>query len=297
MVRREQFVNDSDTTLNGAINDTTTSITVTDGSVFPSSGDFRILIDDEILLVTARSTNTLTVVRGAESTTAASHSDAAVVTAIVTADALDKAFDDIVGGYSDRYPYRILNGDTTLSSSDFTWVNQSTATIIDETWGGLTFTTPAASNDNHRILVLSAPSTPYTLTAFCLFGPGYNYGSTGSSIGILQRDSTDGKLKNISIRIGDTAGGIEVRKYNSPTSFNSEDAALEFASDRLWLQLDDDGTDVTWLCSADGINFYEVYTETTATFWTSGADQLGMYVNSYDGSAGQLSHFLAWIIE
>ena len=66
--RREEFVNNAQTTLNGAISDSDTSIVVTDGSVFPTHGDFRLLIESELVLCTARSTNTLTVVRAQEGT-------------------------------------------------------------------------------------------------------------------------------------------------------------------------------------------------------------------------------------
>ncbi|NJL70162.1 MAG: hypothetical protein HC888_00510 [Candidatus Competibacteraceae bacterium] len=100
----EQYANNSATTLNGAINDSVTTITVADGSVFPSSGDFRIVIDDEILLVTARSTNDLTVTRGVENTTAASHSDSADVTHILSRQSLLNIVRDSLqtGAYSSR---------------------------------------------------------------------------------------------------------------------------------------------------------------------------------------------------
>ena len=84
----EQFLNDRQTTLNGAINNSVTSITVTDGSVFPATGNFRIRIGTELLLVTARSTHVLTVTRGAESSTAASHSSLDTVQLVLTAASL-----------------------------------------------------------------------------------------------------------------------------------------------------------------------------------------------------------------
>ena len=80
----EKFANNIATTLNGGINDSTTTAVITSATGFPASGNFRILIDDEILLVTARSSATLTVTRGAESTTAASHADLAPVTMVLT---------------------------------------------------------------------------------------------------------------------------------------------------------------------------------------------------------------------
>jgi len=69
------------TTLNGAINDSTTTIVLTDASQFPSSGTNFIKIGTEEMSYTGISTNTLTgVTRGVRNTTAASHSDGATIT-------------------------------------------------------------------------------------------------------------------------------------------------------------------------------------------------------------------------
>src|SRR5437016_4936516 len=84
----ELFANAATSSLVSRINSSVTSLTVVDASSFPATGNFRIVIDTEIMQVTAVSTNTLTVVRGTEGTTAASHSSAATVTVILTAAAL-----------------------------------------------------------------------------------------------------------------------------------------------------------------------------------------------------------------
>ena len=64
--------------LNGAITDSATTITLTDASAFPSSG--TILIEDELITYTGKSTNDLTgCVRGTNGTTAAAHADATTV--------------------------------------------------------------------------------------------------------------------------------------------------------------------------------------------------------------------------
>jgi len=72
-----KFTNNAATTLAAGINSSVTSIAVTDGSVFPTitgSDHFYVTFDDttnkEIVKVTARSGNTLTVVRGHDNTTA-----------------------------------------------------------------------------------------------------------------------------------------------------------------------------------------------------------------------------------
>ena len=77
------------TTLAGSILAGDTSLTVASASAFPSSAQFRILIEDELLLVTAGAgTTTWTVTRGVESTTAAAHSSGASVYHVLTAASL-----------------------------------------------------------------------------------------------------------------------------------------------------------------------------------------------------------------
>jgi hypothetical protein len=123
----ERFANNADSTLNGAINNSTTTIIVADGSSFPSIGDFRLLLGSdadtgEIVLATARSGNTITVVRGQESTSAQSWTDGTTVTHILTAGATESLRDTLkgktlnssletVGSPQDGYALTWINGD------------------------------------------------------------------------------------------------------------------------------------------------------------------------------------------
>jgi len=69
------------TTLNGVINDSVTSIVLTDASQFPDTGTNFVIIDSEEISYTGITSNTLTgCTRGVAGTTAASHSDGATVT-------------------------------------------------------------------------------------------------------------------------------------------------------------------------------------------------------------------------
>jgi len=71
------------TTLNGTINSSATSITLTSAASFTASG--AIVIDTEYITYSGKSTNTLTgCVRGAQGTTAAAHTSGAVVTQVTT---------------------------------------------------------------------------------------------------------------------------------------------------------------------------------------------------------------------
>jgi hypothetical protein len=84
----EKFANNASTTLNGAILDTSQSLVVTSASGFPTNPQFRLKIDNEILLVTGVSGTTYTVTRGQEGTSGVGHANGATVTHILTADTL-----------------------------------------------------------------------------------------------------------------------------------------------------------------------------------------------------------------
>ena len=91
----EQLWNDlAALALDGAINNSQTSITVS--SALAVSANFRIIIDSELMLVTAVASTTWTVTRGAESTTAASHADLATIHIIATAGGLNQWLSDAV---------------------------------------------------------------------------------------------------------------------------------------------------------------------------------------------------------
>ena len=84
----ELFKNLASTTLSADIDDSAHVVGVASAMGF-SGGNFRILVDSEIMKVTGVSGTTLTVVRGQEGTPATAHSNGAAVKHILTAGALD----------------------------------------------------------------------------------------------------------------------------------------------------------------------------------------------------------------
>lgn len=121
----EKYVNNAQTTLNGSINNSTTTVVVTSAASFSASGNFRIIVDSEIMLVTSVSSNTFTVTRGVEGTSGASHSSGASCTHVLTAASLLKIISDlgISVGLADRKP--------------------STPGTYDEEWEGTANTLPS----------------------------------------------------------------------------------------------------------------------------------------------------------
>src|SRR5579871_2583687 len=81
----DQFVSNASTTLAAAVTSTSaTTISVTSTWGFPSAGNFLILIDAEVMRVTAVSGATWTVARGVNGSTAATHALGAYVTGTLT---------------------------------------------------------------------------------------------------------------------------------------------------------------------------------------------------------------------
>lgn len=100
----EQLANFGVTTLAEDLDASETTVTVTSGAALPSSGTFRMLCEAEIMLVTARSTNDLTVTRGAEGTTAATHANGTEIRFILTASSLADAIAQNSAGRGTSFP-------------------------------------------------------------------------------------------------------------------------------------------------------------------------------------------------
>lgn len=93
----ELLANRVEDTLDGAVTAGATSWPLLDGSDWPATGDFRARCEDELVKVTARSGDTLTVVRGQEGTTAAAHPSGALVKLAPSAGGLEQYISEAVG--------------------------------------------------------------------------------------------------------------------------------------------------------------------------------------------------------
>jgi hypothetical protein len=90
------------------------------------------MVEDEIMICTARSTNTLTVVRGQDGTAAASHADLDAIAMIYSKEGLSRLYQDhnALWGFSSRPAIHGVYNDAgtgRLVATDFTWVNQGAA--------------------------------------------------------------------------------------------------------------------------------------------------------------------------
>lgn len=89
------FANNATSTLAAAIAAGDTSLTVASAAAFPATGNFVILIDEEIVLVTGVAGATFTISRAQEGTSAAAHDSGATVTHILSAAPLTDLYDRV----------------------------------------------------------------------------------------------------------------------------------------------------------------------------------------------------------
>lgn len=305
----EQYANNAKTTLNGAINNSTTSITVTDGSVFPSSGDYRLKVDSELMLCTARSGNTLTVTRGIESTTAASHSDLAQISLVLT----KQSFINLLtegsqkGARSSRpvsaqtgtwyYPtdYGLpsrYNGSSwdvfhplvgrfvnTPVISDFTWDSQGNALAYDRDGIYLTQTFTGATN-NHSMLY-KTPGTTYTMTC------GFSLGGSNSQflgVGLFAKENSTGKIITWSYR---QEPRIQADYWTTATSYSSTLGqvganGVNITGCPIWSRLQRTGSNRIFSWSINGYDWSQAFSPTAHNDHITGnEDRVGVSIWVY----------------
>lgn len=177
----ELFANAASTTLNSPLTAIATSLTVNSATGFPVSGNFRIIIEGEILLVTTVLGTLWTVSRAQEGTTATTHAQGVAVTHIITAGGL-------VQGIRDNSPYQPavsnhLTTDVAAVGADPTYTDLVSVTVTTLTScllmaqaQGITSTT-AQATPRLRILVDGVEQN-------YLGGYGNQYIASGSSAGV-----------------------------------------------------------------------------------------------------------------
>lgn len=278
----EKFANDVITNLSSAINNSVTTVAVANGGSFPTTGNFRILIDKELMLVTARSSNSLTVVRGVEGSTAVAHESGARVMFILTPAALEQVLRDYVplaGNSAELVPQNLLLGSGgLLTASSFSWTNQGSSTATDLSNGNIKIKIPTGTGPNVRVFTRSTPTPPYVIT-MSLAIQANNDGT--SHLGPVFRESSSGELYTFATFGGPSS--IRILKYNNPTSFNSNLFGLQnwYIGKRFsWFRLEDDNTDVKFWISTNGIQWIEVASEGRTSFMAGGPDEIGVYGNA-----------------
>jgi hypothetical protein len=160
----------------------------------------------------------------------------------------------------------------------WTWVNQGGATTSFKN-GVLALNVPQVNGSNQRLIVQTAPGTPWEVTVKLL---GLYPPSGTSSAGIVLRESGTGKLIRLvlvySTGTFPTIGwGYGVFKDTNPTTFNATAFSIGDASVQYqYLKVKDDGTNLIFYLSPDGLIWNQVYSEGRTVFMAGGPNQVGL---------------------
>lgn len=311
-------------TLANSIDASTTSIILNSGqgAKFPSAGDFWIIIEpntanEEICKCTSRSTDTLTVTRGQEGTSAVSHGNNGDVFAVLTKAALDQLRIDLCQSGTDankpatekqgilylptnssqiyrdngsnlrswgplfHFPDPVIDG-------DYAWINQSTSVIITAN-GPIILEAPASTGTSYRIRKKAAPSTPYTISVAIMMRPS---GDGDTFVGLIFRESSTGKLHAFVIS-NQTTGELhlQLHRFTDEVTYSStqfdKGKPLIAPLPIVWLRIKDDGTNLTYFFSIDGQNWSDtILTESRTVHMAGGPNEVGFALNHANAAGG-----------
>jgi len=288
----EQFSNAPQTTITEDLTDVETDVDVASFAGFPGAAQYRILIESELMLVTAGAgTGTWTVTRGVEGTANVAHGSGATVTHVLTAGAIaQKRADDVATGVYSAIPAAAIAGRVYLPSDsyhvsrdtgaawahwgpvfpmtpppvvgDWAWVNQGTATIT-QSGSGLWMYAPAEATDHFHLLVRAAPATPYSVILHVNVIPmHYNYPQAFYG----WRQSADGKI----------AGFVEYSQTSIPVITSSKgDATPKITANYSaancllyieWIKFEDTGVNRIISYGLDGINWIQLHSVARADY-------------------------------
>ena len=328
----ESFANDATTTLSGSITSGATSLVVNSASRFPTSPQFRLIIDSEYLLVQGVTGTTFSVVRGVEGSTAASHSNGASVSQILTSGGLvgvagsvnlsdtnsnlpstgtvGRSFYPTDGsciyregtsGWSAFGPIYPISVPPSLGS--WTQVNMGSGAgsgVATQNGSAIHILAPANATSAQRILAMSAPTTGYTITALIL--PDV-WTQSFPLVGVGWRDSSNGKKAFLRFG-GDTNSLFNI--YSATTTADSAGTYATYSSTQfsgapcrlMWVRLKHDGTNRTISYSWNGVDFVQLdqraYNDFPAS--TMNPDQVIILADSLNGTYYAAITLYSWQI-
>jgi hypothetical protein len=169
----------------------------------------------------------------------------------------------------------------TVKPLDTTWINQngSTRTVTN---GSVFIDKPTVAGHDDiscRVLVIPGAPTPYTVTVGYIFNIlSFSAGGVGGYVTVV--DTASGKQT--------VAGHLDIASFNTsvfhvttPTTNFATAFSMGgvFTQAPIWVRIKDDGTNLLYSASVDGINFIQFFSEADTTFMAVAA-QAGFCVQN-----------------
>lgn len=329
----EQYTTLGQSTLNGAINNSTTTVVLTSAASFPAAGNFRIRVENEIMKVTGVSSNTLTVVRAQEGTSAASHADTTAVTEVLTASAIDAIRADICqAGALSSLPANEKAGILYIPTGNYdravardtgaAWQRVAAAKYNFQPLSGLAWVTQgtASADDNGNMLTLSSPAEDFSGSAkvrilkksltlvggACTFTVQYyptQFQATYTRSGIIMRESSTGKFYWHLLYGANAVNDWAVEYWTDEGTFSSRPVETNNAmmtamhSFGLWRRIVYDGTNIKSYISGDGKVWYLTHSVAKTTPFTSAPNEIGIAILAANATYPVAMSVQQWIEE
>lgn len=188
---------------------------------------------------------------------------------------------------------QVISATPTSGSTGLTaWLNQGGAVSADSAVG-ISVDAPPSSTANVTGKYMAAPSAPYTITV--LLAATRNSGVTSAGIGWY--DGT-AKLQVLSYESNGIYGArLRVRSYNSPTTSPAYvfTSASNYFSEPIWFRIQDDGANISFAFSQDGVNFIVVYSvaKFSGFLGASGYSNILFFLDP-GSSAHELATLMSW---
>jgi hypothetical protein len=151
---------------------------------------------------------------------------------------------------------------TSAGTGLITWLNQGSATVADNAVG-VTIDAPSSGGSTNLIgRYMAAPTAPYTITALIAVTRNSN---SGNGVGIGWYDGS-AKLHVLTLGLS-LAPVFRVDKWTNPTTYSGSDftSSGNVFAQPIWLQLTDDGTNVSVAFSQDGSLFVTLFSVAKAS--------------------------------
>lgn len=203
---------------------------------------------------------------------------------------------DIGSGTSASGPMSLAVGGTIVAPgavSTWTAYNLGTASGADYT-GGILLTGMADDFQLHGYERAAPGSTPWTLTA-CLAG--YFAQQNYTTASIFARDSGGTKAVNFTIQW--VSGWTNyVQYWNSSSSFGSDSTSIAapFNGMFAFLKLTDNGTNLVYSYSPNGLDYIQVYSASRTAHLAAGPDLIGFSMFRNGASASNALRVISWEI-
>jgi hypothetical protein len=142
-----------------------------------------------------------------------------------------------------------------------------------------------SGSDNHRVYYKAAPATPYAITALVMMEVCVTTYPVIDPLG--WRDSVSGKLEMWTVQGGASSIPTTVDKWTNATTNSSHPYVQTVPVKNFnWYKIRDDGTNVYFYTSVDGVHFQQWYTEVKSAGFlgATGYNQVWFGLNSNQGT-------------